>query len=389
MIESNDKDDNNKSGGLKPVAMRILRGGSYNFIRIFIILIVFFVIYGIIFISYLTKAKVCDAEEAAPFNAQDFKISLQKALTYINTLYTNPILICTTVNAEAAKENLPIFLYSISSVAPILMKQILVFCLDSDACSLCTAVHDKALCIYMDLEVSSTSLAPNGQKDILKDYQRLTFGRYYSTKYINSHGYSVLPVDVDSIFLQNPFADGNIIKERPNDIALVQDISPFNFKLGDKSTINGGFIYFPSNTIVGEITKLSYSTIVINKIWEKSCRPELNEQMITNSAIRKTFKKYKKDFKPHVLPIIKYLNFCSTNCTIENFNSIQSFEELQKLDSLYSQDKKYQQQCGLAARQQWVFFHAACINRPNDVSKVVAAKAAVQRAVLRWVKSKI
>jgi hypothetical protein len=83
---------------------------------------------------------------------------------------------------------------------------------------------------------------------------------------------NLLAVDVDSVFLQNPFARGNGLFERPNDIAVVADKKPFTFRFGDKTPINGGFLYFPGK----QSRAAAFSLEVLEAVWSRNCHPDSN-----------------------------------------------------------------------------------------------------------------
>ena len=152
------------------------------------------------------------------------------------------------------------------------LKSIIIFCLDTSACKQCNKLYDKKFCIYTNLGISEVSLAPGGSDVRDRDYWRLTYGRMYANLAVHRLGMNIITVDADSVFLQNPFSEGNGLRDRPNDIGVVSDVKPFTFRYGDKTAINGGFIYFPGAQEEGAF----FSRQVLEAVWAKNCRPESN-----------------------------------------------------------------------------------------------------------------
>lgn len=322
---------------------------------------------------------------SAPLNLVQFNADVEVAVHYLTT-QTIDTVVCTSINAEAAKYNLVPFLESVSAISPPLSNRLIIFCLDKKAMNACNEKHNPRQCIYMDLGISGDSLAPGGNDKSDNDYWRLTFGRVYATIALHRQNINVLAVDVDAVFLQNPFSQGNGIHEAPNDIAVVSDIAPFTFQYGSKVPINGGFLYFPGVEPVAR----KFSREVLDKIWEKNCIPKKNEQLVTSSVLRYMSRKYAKNslYNPHMLPENQYLNFCSTDCgTDQEFSRVLSLKDLTELDQRMSGDPKYM--CDANARSLWVYFHAACLNKDNQSKQNVAkAKGMIQSAVYQWVKGK-
>eukprot|EP01034_Spumella_vulgaris_P023300 gene23300-29513_t len=236
----------------------------------------------------------------------------------------------------------------------------------------------------MDLGLSGQSLAPGKSNKLDSDYWRLTFGRVFATLTLHSLNVNVLAVDVDAVFLQNPFAPGNGISDRPDDIAVVSDIAPFTFQYGSKVSINGGFLYFPG---VDPIAR-QYSKEVLDMIWSKNCQPKKNEQLVTSSVLRFMSRKYRGDatYRPHMLPNSQYLNFCSTDCgSGDSFNSVLSLADLNEMELKLSGTPSFSS-CESAARKKWVFFHAACLSKTNPDQLIVArSKRLIQNAMMQWV----
>ena len=170
--------------------------------------------------------RVCpqDGEgSAAPLNYAVLVDNISAAISSINRKLRSRLntdetiaILSTAVNEEAAKHNLPVFLESLKFVEPSLIDQTIIFCLDDPACKQCQRLHnDPTLCLYMDLGVSGESLAPvpHGKDFNSRSYWRLTYGRVYTTLMIHNEGVNVLPVDVDSVFLRNPFSIGEEIAQ--------------------------------------------------------------------------------------------------------------------------------------------------------------------------------
>ena len=293
----------------------------------------------------------------------------------------NNQLITTTVNEAAARYNLPSFLSSMKIADRALHDQLLIFCLDEAACKLCSELHQATSCMYMDMGLSSSALVPGGGDSSHRDYVRLNYGRVYATVVLTELGVNALPVDVDAIFLKNPFSPGNGIAERPHDIAVVQDIEPFRFDIRDKVPINGGFIYFPAGG-----KKFQFVREFVNKVWDRNCRLG-NEQLVFSSVLRSMYKKYyfKRSFSPYMLSPSQYLNFCSADCgTNGQFRSIKSYEELINLEKIYGQSKDFKY-CSPDNRKNWVYFHVACVNFTTiPKNEVIPLKGKLQQALYKW-----
>jgi hypothetical protein len=338
-----------------------------------------------------TSCETSGPDSSAPINEADFLRDLDLGVAYLKSLSASapPFegnVVSTCINEEAAIHNFPAFMHSIINVKPTLTTSLLVFCLDAAACKAC---RDHGLtaaqCIYMNLGIAGNSLAPGGSDKQDQDYWRLTYGRVFATVALVRPGINAVPVDVDAIFLQNPFAPGNGIHARPHDLAVVSDIAPFTFKYGDKTPINGGFLYFPGK----QSAAFRYSKEIVNRIWSKNCQPKSNEQLVTSSVLRYMSRKYAAsiDYRPHMLPVEQYLNFCSTDCgTGQEFSSIGSIQDLRKLEEKWRDSEKFAS-CSVEGRKKWVYFHAACLNKDilQDKGEVARAKGAIQRAVYEWV----
>ena len=333
--------------------------------------------------TYPSPCPVFGPGSAEPRNVTTFLTNLGFAVRSVLDSGQR-VVVYTTVNAEAATNNLPHFLTSCAKVSPSLIPNVIIFCLDSSACRLCESAHPVIRCVHMDLGVSGGSLAPGVGDQTEKDYWRLTYGRVFATLKIHSFNISVLTVDVDSVFFRNPLAPGEAIAKRPNDIALVTDRKQFNIQVRDKSVANGGFIYFPATTP----RTTSETREIINRIWSHSCFPSKSEQMVTSKVLRDYYQESVakgKTFSPSVLSKSHYLSYCNTDCNNSNFSSITSVKELQKMEKSFT-GQPNERACRPNNRRQWVFFHMACIAWPHGRSEELsAAKGQSQQAMLEWV----
>lgn len=325
-------------------------------------------------------------ESAAPKNHVTLSAAIEKAVLRIRSRNDHAVIVSTTVNKEAAKENLLFFMESLLLLNPPMLFDTIIFCLDNWSCNKCAALHlDPQLCLYMDLGVSEESLAPLlGSKDFnARSYWRLTYGRVFATLRIHSQGVSVLPVDVDAVFLMNPFASTEEISEQPHSIAAVIDSKPFQLHTSDPSLlINGGFLYFPATNPKSAIS----TNNVLQKIWRQSCIAS-NEQLVTTEVLKELYNTTSPSdqSRPRILSHEKYLNFCSSPCGTSKFRDILSIEDLHALEK-DMQNKTEFKLCEKENRRKWVFFHAACTKWPDGKSKNIAkSKGAVQKAVLQWV----
>jgi len=336
---------------------------------------------------------------SAPLNQLEFLHSLNLSIRSLRD--QSLALIVTSVNGEAAKHNLPVFLKSCSLTSPPITS-IIIFCLDSTACTLCHKLYQAQFCIYMNLGISDVSLAPGGTDALDKDYWKLTFGRIYANLAVHKLRVNIIAVDVDSIFLQNPLTMGNNIANRPNDIAVVPDVKPFTFKFGDKASINGGFLYLPGADPMGA----SFSRQLLDAVWEKNCKPKLNEQLVISSVLRRMTVQHRRNphFKPHLLTKSQYLNFCSTTCgggpyvfnnnnskidsNVESippdFKSVRSLGDLRRYEATLTGEGL--KECGVEARKKWVYFHVACLQwNLDDKLNLSKKKGQLQQDILDWV----
>jgi hypothetical protein len=323
---------------------------------------------------------------AAPLNFQDLSISIPRAVNKIQLHRKNAVIISTTANKEAANYNLPYLFESLASLKPPLINSTIVFCLDKWSCEKCKSLHvDSELCIYMDLGISSESLAPvSGGKDFkARSYWRLTYGRVYATLKIHNEGVSVLPIDADALFFKNPFTSEEVL-QFPDKIAGVIDDQPVDLSNNTQSTfLNGGLLYFPATTTKSAIL----TNNVLKDIWKQSCI-EQNEQLVTTGVIRNLSRSLPLDdpYMPRILNVDKYLNFCSNPCGSLDFREITSLNHLHLLEGKMKGKPEFKL-CTKAYRKDWVYFHAACTKWPDgksiDLSK---AKGDVQRAIIAWVK---
>ena len=101
------------------------------------------------------------------------------------------------------------------------------------------------------------------------NYFRLTFGRFYAAYHILlKYQMNVLAVDIDSVFFQNPFAEGQMLQNHPH-ISEVTDGFPFDVVNSSTTDnyINGGLIYFPA------VNAWSWqdSKEIIRRFWAANC----------------------------------------------------------------------------------------------------------------------
>jgi Nucleotide-diphospho-sugar transferase len=377
-----------------------IRACAYFAIIVFSLLISFFVITPLYqrrkeknpFRRNHVFERVCPetgSESAAPKNHAALSEAIATAVLRIQSRNKNSVIISSTVNKEAAKENMIHFMESLLLLTPPMLFNTIIFCLDKWSCHKCAALHlDPALCLYMDLGVSEESLAPLlGSKEFSnRSYWRLTYGRVFTTLRIHSQGVSVLPVDVDAVFLNNPFAATEEISERPDSIAAVIDSIPFELSTGDTSLlINGGFLYFPATTPKASIT----TNNVLQKIWSQSCMAE-NEQVVTTHVLKELYNTTSPSdpTRPRILNHEKYLNFCNLPCGSNEFK----FNEILSLEDLHTFEKNMHNRtefklCAKENRKKWVFFHAACIKWHDGHGRNLAKnKGKVQQAILQWVR---
>lgn len=323
------------------------------------------------------------SKSAAPANHRALSTAIEIAVQRIRSRNVNAVIVSTTVNKEAAAENLPYFLQSLLSVKPPLLNDTIIFCLDKSACNKCSELHvDPQLCLYMNLGVSEESLAPSS--DVIgASYWKLTYGRVFTTLRIHGEGVSVLPVDVDAVFLINPFSLSEEIFEKPDSIAGVIDSQPFQLSTDDKKLLlNGGFLYFPATNPRSAIA----SSKALHNIWKKSCLGG-NEQVVTTEVLKSLYNSSSPSDprRPRILSHEKYLNFCNNPCGSQRFAEITSIEDLHSLENEMSNRPEFRL-CERECRQKWVFFHAACATWPDGQSiNLSRAKGHVQKAILQWV----
>lgn len=363
--------------------------------RLIIVLIMVCFLLPIYYVIHTSLThETCPLEGPGSLSPKNIKLFKEKVSSVVSSISaeskrkTENTIVCTFVNGDAAEYNLPIFIKSISTYSSSILPVLIIFCVDVTALTHCHAKHVSNLCIFMDIGITSESLSPVGNERRNKDYFRLTYGRLYATLTLHKLNINVMPVDVDALFLQNPFDKKNGIIDRINDIAVVSDIKPFLFSYKDKTPINGGFLYLPGFQCEGAY----YTRELLDKVWENNCHPEKNEQLKISSILRYMTKKYyysskpHKDFTPHMLPVKKYLNFCSTKCGENNiFSSILSIEDLHKLESENKNSQGFND-CSMASRKEWVYFHVACgLNTTKYGSELAYYKAKQQNAILTWV----
>ena len=329
-------------------------------------------------------------KSSAPLNEKEFMKNLDYGLQKLEENLNKAgrfdgNVVSTCINEEAAIHNFPAFLKSTQTTSPPFHNSLIVFTLDAASQTICQRSILDTSCVFMDLGIAGNSLAPGGADQQNDDYWRLTYGRVFATKALVRPGINAVPVDVDAIFLQNPFAPGNGIAERPNDVAVVSDIAPFTFTYGDKTPINGGFLYFPGIVT----TSHAHSKEIVTRIWAKNCHPKSNEQLVTSSVLRYMRRKYREDptHQAYMLPAAQYLNFCSTDCgTGAAFSSIRTVDDLRAMERTYGSSPKFKD-CSEEGRKKWVYFHAACLDKNNITkSDVAKTKGSIQMAVYKWIK---
>ena len=325
-------------------------------------------------------------DSAAPLNHASLSTEISKAVARIIKRDRNAVVVSTTVNKKAAKENLPHFLQSLTLVTPPMIQNTIVFCLDKWSCDKCAILHtDPNLCLFMNLGVSEGSLAPElGSKDFkARSYWRLTYGRVFATLKIHSEGVSVLPLDADAVLLLNPFASSEEISEKPDSIAAVIDSVPFEFSSPNAGLLlNGGFLYFPATNPRSAIL----TNAVIRDIWKQSCTAQ-DEQRVTTAVLKELYNRTVGTVdQPRILDSKKYKSFCSSKCGTSKFRQITSIGDLHNLEKEMEGVSDFKE-CTKEYRKKWVFFHAACTAWPDMKSVDLAkAKGAVQVAIMEWVR---
>jgi hypothetical protein len=320
-----------------------------------------------------------------PLSLTSSSSRLQRFLTL-----TSQTVITTTVNSAATVHNLPRFLLTLQAVRPAVDHRLIVFCLDDEACDHCAAMlHNALRCVRTDFGVDSSSLAPKPEDPSSSlQYFRVTFGRLYMTRLLAQLGVNVLPVDVDAVFLQNPFLPGNGLFEQPEDIAVVSDVKPFRIDVRDKVPINGGFIFFPSSL---KSRNRIFAKELLNSVWSRNCDPTSNEQLLLSSELRKMHRKYRglKEFRPHMLSADKYLNLCSAQCGMATaMRNIKSLADMQSIAEQMRDNPQFQQ-CSHNGAKKWVYFHVACVNISAVAAKDVSLlKGNLQDVFSKWASEK-
>jgi hypothetical protein len=306
----------------------------------------------------------------------------------LNEMVFDGNIISTCMNQEAAHFNFPLFMHSSATVEPPITPFLIIFCLDDPSCIICreSNVLAAAQCVYLNLGLTTHALAPGGTDESNRNYWRLTYGRVYATLKLSRLGINAIPVDIDAFFLQNPLIEGNGLFEHPNDVAVVQDIAPFTFKYGDKTPINGGFLYFPG--VQEQYYK--YSKEILDRIWSRNCEPDKNEQLVTSSVLRYMSRRYSmhSNYNPHMLSAEKYHNYCSTTCgTGLLLSSAKSVGELDAIEKEFTGKPGFEV-CEKEARKKWVYFHAACLNKDGLAKTNIAqTKNRMLWAVFDWAKA--
>jgi hypothetical protein len=211
------------------------------------------------------------------------------------------------------------------------------------------------------------------------------YGRVFVTLTLHAEGVTVVPVDVDSVLLRNPFSPGEELHRNPHGIAGVVDTQlPDLLNEREKLLMNGGFLYFPATT--PQVAILTHEAI--QEVWKQSCMTQ-NEQLVTTGVIRQLAKKLRSEptLMPRVLSAAEYVNFCCLHCGTEAFPAAVSLKELQDLDRSMLGRPEYAP-CSPQARKKWVFFHAACAKWPDEGKEYYArSKGLALEAVYDWVRS--
>ena len=141
--------------------------GLLKFIIFLIVLLLNFSVYWLL--TLFKKPAQCPLEgpqSSAPLNKDEFLLSISDSIDFLKTAAianTTIDVILTTANSEAATNNLPVFLLSISRIHPPFISNVIICCLDTEACKICADLHKKELCIHMNLDISTKSLGPGGR----------------------------------------------------------------------------------------------------------------------------------------------------------------------------------------------------------------------------------
>ena len=371
-------------------------------------------------------------ESIAPNNYKEYKVNLDKAIEFIKNQGHDKV-VFTTANLDAMTYNSDNFLAGITFTSPPMKHYTIINCLDDEACSMCRAKHLPELCVYMDFHVGKKFISPLGKGDAMNDnYFRLTFGRFYAAYHILlNYQMNVLAVDIDSVFFQNPFAEGQMLNNHPY-ISVV--IAAENFDITDAEEggmINGGLIYFPA------VNAWSWqdSKEVIRRFWSLNCYSRVkNDQEVfsdmlrfyyqeqhaaspqlklvnpnddtANNKKRRNPKKQPKDeyFSPltkaprsdyqvTVLPTTQYMNFCNNICgnrakfmSSYTLESLHDFEKNAILQLSQTDHDIGSYKCTTKHRKEWVFFHMVCIGSSLDDLTSSERKSRYQRAILEWVR---
>jgi len=281
----------------------------------------------------------------------------------------------TIVNAEAARFNLPHFLSSLTRLEQKLADAPLVICTDDVACTLCRASGDT--CILARWNVSQASLAPV-QGAIGEDYWKVMYGRHFISNCFIAAGSSVLAVDVDSVFFQNPFFSGIA----PDRLAVVRDSQVCDFGHSADCIFNMGLMYVPRGPL---------GLAMMKELWRNVCAVPPGtgfwlegEQKFVSSVLREISRV--ENHSPVVLPDT-YLNLCFLDCGFKNqFQRAQNIQDLLAIEEGGNNNPQNFSACTAASLRTWVFFHACCLAWPHgEASELARGKGASQRAFLHWI----
>ena len=321
----------------------------------------------------------------APVNFEVVNIDIRNAVLRIIQRQPKAIIISATANREASKWNLPVLFDSLLRVEPAFLNNTIIFSSDRSAQHRCANLHiDPSLCIYTDLRVSSESLVPGSNTQSTDNYWRIAYARMYGTMKIHEEGISVLQVDIDTVFLKNPFASPEELFEHPESMAGVVDTSPFSMTAIDEHvSMNAGFLFFPAATHKSAIV----TNTALRAIWSKSCKYRIKSEQARTTDIMKEMARtmpINDTLTPRLLSSEKYLNFCSTDCGTPKFSEIQSIHDLRILEK-EMEGKSTFRMCTKEIRRNWVFFHSACIAWPDSKGAGLSkAKGRVQEAIIGW-----
>lgn len=332
----------------------------------------------------LLNASTCPetgVQSLAPINFIELGIAVKEAISDIK----GPV-IYTTINTAAAKHNLLPFLQSLALTELPLLGNALIGCFDKFSRISCSKYISPKRCLLLVSSIPPDSLTPGGKKN--DDYWKLTFSRLYVLRILSRIGVDFLSLDVDSVLLKNPFSTFYSIGDQSGSIAVVEDVAPLDFSVDNNNGfLNGGFVFVPHNSDTADI---------IGKLWSHNCISHSNDQLILTNLLREKTAELRqyKNFSVNVLSTKFHKNFCNSNCGASSFHSISSFIQLVQIEKRYNSSNGGNNsrggavwECALEHRQQWVFFHVACLKWPDAQGIYLAKyKGKAQYALLDWLK---